>query len=390
MREDPPPSTTAPLELSGTRFFLAPLGGSLERADVDLGDLIERTGDAVILIDSQDVIRFWNQGAEAMFQYPRTEVVGRRIGFLMPADLREAGELEWIRSRLDEDGSLCNFVTRRVRKDGVERWVSLTRSVLHDTRGRVLGSSAVFRDVTEERQVQDELARARGMAIVGEMSVTLAHEIKNRLAGIYSAIQLFARKLAPGDPGLEVLQEATLEVKRLDETARDLVRFARPGPPRLESIDVAGFLAAAAAHLDLLEEVRMHPIEREVSPGLVVFADAELLGQAVQNLILNAAQAASRGGAIRIEAEQVGEWIQVSVVDSGAGIPENLLTSIFQPFFTTKARGTGLGLCIARKNVEAHGGRIEVASRPGKGSRFTIWLPAASDRVRTTGASSSP
>jgi len=372
--------------LSGTRFFLAPLGGSLGRADVDLGDLIEKTRDAVILIDSEDVIRFWNEGAEAMFLYSRAEVVGRRIGFLVPPDLTEAGELEWIRARLDEEGSLCNFITRRVRKDGIERWVSLTRSVLHDTRGQVLGSSAVFRDVTEERQAQEELARARAMAIVGEMSVTLAHEIKNRLAGIYAAIQLFSRRLAPEDAGRGVLEEVTLEVKRLDETARDLVRFARPGPPRLERIQLATFLETVAASLGMLEEVRRHAIELEVPGSLVASADAELLGQALANLILNAAQATSHPAPIRIEAQRLGKWIRVSVIDSGSGIPEDRMASIFQPFFTTKARGTGLGLCIARKNVEAHGGTIEVESQEGRGSRFTIQLPAAPDERRIPGA----
>ncbi|HEV8114367.1 MAG TPA: ATP-binding protein [Planctomycetota bacterium] len=371
----PPPAPPSPL--GGTRFFLTPLGGSLSHADVDLGDLIERTMDAVMLIDTGDVIRYWNHGAEVMFHYTRAEVLGRRVGFLLPRDLLDQGELDWIQGCIDSEGSLCNFTTRRVRKDGVERWVSLTRSVLHDTTGRVIGSSAVFRDITEERQIQEELAGARGMAIVGEMSVALAHEIKNSLAGISSAIQLFSRNLASGDPQRAVFAEVSNEIRRLDETALDLVRFARTGAPRPRPTGLEEFLGAVARRMDAVEDVRRHLIDIDVSPGLVATVDQELVGHALQSLILNAAQATAEPARIRVRARRAGEALEIEVIDSGSGIPESLRASIFQPFFTTKSRGTGLGLSIARKNVEAHGGEIEVETSLGKGSCFRIRLPAA-------------
>lgn len=375
MREHASPAAHRPSDLKGTRFFLAPLEGSLSQAEVDLGDLIERTMDAVILVDTENIVRYWNRGAEAMFQYVRAEVLGRRIGFLVPPDLLEAGELDWIQGRLETEGCLCNFVTRRVRKDGLERSVSMTRSVLHDTIGRVIGSSAVFRDVTEERRLQADLADSRGMAIVGAMSVTMAHEIKNRLAGIYSAIQLFSRSLTAGDPRQAVFEDVTGEIERLDETAEDLLRFARLGPPRALATDLGEFLKGLTGRLELLEEVRRHGIDLDVPQGLMAAVDPELLGHALHSLILNAAQATHPPDRIRVAVRSQRATVEIEVIDTGSGIPESVRGSMFQPFFTTKARGTGLGLAIARKNVEAHGGVIEVESQLGKGSCFRIRLP---------------
>jgi two-component system sporulation sensor kinase A len=360
-----------------TRFVLRSLGGSLGPAEIAFEDLIEQTLDGVVLIDPHDVIRYWNRGAEAMFQYSREEVLGRRVGFLVPADLLEAGELEWIRGRIDADGSLANFVTRRIRKDGSVRWVSLTRSVLHDTTGRVVGSAAVFRDVTEERRIREELARASGLAIVGEMSVTLAHEIKNRLTGIYAAIQVLSRGLAAGDERGSVFEEIGHEIKRLDETALDLLRYARPAPLERAPTELRAWLEATLDSLSNLPEVRRHRVELDAPEGLVIPIDVELMSQVVNQLVLNAAQAMERAGRIQISARQVPFGAEITVADTGEGIPEGRLEAVFQPFYTTKCQGTGLGLSIARKNVRAHGGSIEVESEAGAGSRFRIRLPAS-------------
>lgn len=359
-----------------TRFVLRSLGGSLGRAEIAFEDLIEQTLDGVVLIDPDDVIRYWNRGAEAMFQYSREEVLGRRVGFLVPADLLEAGELEWIRGRIDAVGSLANFVTRRIRKDGSVRWVSLTRSVLHDTTGRVVGSAAVFRDVTEERRIRDELARASGLAIVGEMSVTLAHEIKNRLTGIYAAIQVLSRGLAAGDERRDVFDEIGHEIKRLDETALDLLRYARPVPIERAPTDLRAWLEATLDSLSILPEVRRHQVELDAPEGLVIPIDVELMSQVVTQLVLNAAQAMDRAGRIQVSARKVPFGAEIAVADTGEGIAEGRLEAVFQPFYTTKSQGTGLGLSIARKNVGAHGGSIEVESEVGVGSRFRICLPS--------------
>lgn len=363
-----------------TRFFLGSLGGGFLGVDIALGDLVERTRDAVLLIDRENVVRFWNQGAEAMFQYARGEVLGRKIGFLLPRDLIEGGELDRIQRTIDAEGCLCNYVTRRVRKDGVERWVSLTRSVLHDTGGRVVGSTAVFRDVTEERRVQEELSTARAMAVLGEMSVTLAHRLKNGLAGISGAIQVLARELPAGDPKLEVFSEIRREVDRLDETVRDLVRYASPVRLRREDTELRAFLESQVDLLERLPEIRRHEIAIRTPGDPRATIDRGSIGQAIQCLVLNAAEATEGSGKIVLSAETVEGAVEIAVTDSGPGISDAQLSSIFQPYFTTKVRGTGLGLSIARKNVEAHGGTLGAGNIEGGGARFTIRIPLADAR----------
>jgi PAS domain S-box-containing protein len=371
--QDPPARGDAPD--GSARFFLASVGRTLGGADISLADLVEHSADAVIFIDLANVIRYWNRGAEAMFQYPREETLGRKVGFLLPRDLLESDELGQIQQVLARDGSLSNYVTRRVRKDGAERWVSLTRSVLHDSRGAAIGSTAVFRDITEQRRTEEELFRARGLAVVGEISTNLAHEIKNRLAGIYAATQLLARSLAPGDPRLAVFHDVGQEIKKLDETAKDLLRFARPLPPKPVPTDVHAFLSRVIQTLERDADVRKHEIALDVEPDLVTNLDPDLMGQVFGNLVLNAAQAMERPGRIRLAARRDGARVCFEVADEGPGIPSDVVASLFRPFFTTKSQGTGLGLPITRKNVELHGGTIEVETELGKGTRFRIQLP---------------
>lgn len=358
-----------------SRFFLASLGGTLGGADISLADLVERSTDAIIFIDLENIIRYWNRGAEAMFQYPREETLGRRVGFLLPKDLLESDELGEVQQVLARGGSLSNYVTRRVRKDGAERWVSLTRSVLHDGSGKAIGSTAVIRDITEQRRTEEELFRARGLAVAGEISANLAHEIKNRLTGIYAATQLLARSLPPGDARLSVFHDVGQEIKKLDETAKDLLRFARPLPPKCVPTDVYDFLSRVIQSLERNARVRAHEIVIDVEPELVMCLDPDLMGQVFGNLVLNAAEAMDRPGCIRVSARRADGRVRFEVSDNGAGIPPDVMASLFRPFFTTKSQGTGLGLAITRKNVELHGGTIGVETEIGRGTRFHVDVP---------------
>jgi PAS domain S-box-containing protein len=357
------------------RFFLESLGQSLGGEEISLADLVENSTDAVILIDPANIIRYWNRGAEAMFQFARDEVLGRKVGFLLPRDLLENDELGRIQEHITRCGSLSNYVTRRVRKDGEERWVSLTRSELHDSQGAVIGSTAVFRDITDQRRTEEELFRSRGLAMVGEIAANLAHEIKNRLTGIYAATQLLSRGIPPGDPRCSVFSDVGHEIKKLDETAKDLLRFARPIPPKLTPTDVQGFLDRLVQSLQHNAQVRTHEVVVDVEPDLLVDLDADLMGQVFSNLILNAAQAMEKPGRIGVSARRTNGDVRFEVSDTGPGVSPEAMASLFRPFFTTKSQGTGLGLSIARKNVELHGGAITVDTELGRGARFSIRLP---------------
>jgi PAS domain S-box-containing protein len=312
-----------------------------------------------------------------MFGYTRTEVVGRPAGSILPEDLREQDELGWIRERLARGENLENHVTRRVRRDGTELDVSLTRTVLRDSQGKAVGSTAVIRDITEQKRTEAELGHALTLAMVGELAAKIAHEVKNPLAGIYAAIQLLARGCEPEDPRRQVFDDVSQEVRRLDETVQELLNFARPTPPKPRATDLRSFVRDLLESLRHQPQLAAHAVEVDIEEELVVSCDTRLLGQVFSNLVLNAGQAMERPGRIRIVARRDGERSRVEVRDTGPGIDAERLESIFEPFFTTRARGTGLGLCIARKNVEAHGGLLAARSEPGAGAVFEFTLPLA-------------
>jgi PAS domain S-box-containing protein len=363
------------------RFFLDSLGASFGEGDIALADLVEGASDAIILIDNDDIVRYWNRGAEEMFLYRRDEVVGRRVGFIVPQDLIASGELAAIKQQLAERGALSNLVTRRVRKDGVELWISLTRTLLHDHAGRAVGSTAILRDITAQRRAEADLQGARQLAILGELAAKVAHEIKNPLAGIFAAIQILERTLESGDPRRRVFADVAREIKRLDDTVQDLLRFARPLPAKLIATPLASFVRDALAPHRLQPELAPHTIEISVPEDLVATIDARLMSQAITNLVINAGQAMERPGTIWIDARETPTAIEIEVGDSGPGVPHELRETIFDPFFTTKSRGTGLGLAIARKNVQAHGGSLGLSERRGGGALFRIALPRRSERT---------
>jgi PAS domain S-box-containing protein len=356
------------------RFFLGAVGPSLAGAEVSLDDMLETTDDAVILIDNEDVVRFWNRGAERMFQFTPDEVVGRRIGRIVPQDVLDSGELERMRRELDQGRSVNNFITRRVRKDGVERWCSLTRTPLRDAHGRVVGSTAILKDITEQRRTEAELARSRTLAAVGEMSAKIAHEIKNPLAGIYAAVQVLSRELPPSHPHREIFDEIGEEVRRVDQTVIDMLRFSRPVPPKLAPHSLRAIVR------DVVDPLRrVFPslaVEVRVPDELVLAIDERMLSQVIENLVSNALQAADgKGTRVIVESRIEPEAVVLEVRDDGPGVPPALREEIFEPFVTTKTRGTGLGLPIARKNVAAHDGTLTLGTAPEGGASFRVQLP---------------
>lgn len=370
-----------PRKTNGTaRFYLDSMGGALSESEISLSDLVENTEDAILLIDRDHVIRFWNAGAERMFQYPREEVVGTRIGFLVPPDLMQADELGQLDEQLDREGRVLDHETRRVRRDGVELRVGLTRTLLHDGQGRPIGSTAILRDVTELRRQEEELLSTRTLAVLGRLAAKVAHEIKNPLAGISGAIQVLRRGLLAGDPGAEVYDDILAEVARLDDTVRDLLRYSRPSPARPSPTELRSFVEDLVESLGCRHELADHRLDLDLPGELVLPLDTKLMGPVLTNLLHNASQSMAQAGAIHLRVHEEDDQVRIEVEDEGPGISPDLADQVFEPFFTTKSRGTGLGLAIARKNVELLGGRLELDGGSGGGACFRVVLPHQTDR----------
>jgi signal transduction histidine kinase len=242
---------------------------------------------------------------------------------------------------------------------------------------------------------RQRLARAERLATLGELAASLAHEIKNPLAGIAGAVRVMADELPASDQRKEIMEEILDQVHRLDKTVHDLLAFARPATPALASCDIHQVLDRVLVLLAQDPAAKNVRISRAYEAGLPpVHADGKQLGQVFLNLLLNAVQAMPDGGRITLrtalgsgngpagQGASARRTVELWVTDTGPGIPAHLASEVFAPFFTTKPRGAGLGLSICRRIVEDHGGRIDVESPPGEGATFRVVLPlgAADDR----------
>ena len=232
-----------------------------------------------------------------------------------------------------------------------------------------------------------QLVRADRLASLGEMAAGIAHEIKNPLAGIYGAAQILAHEFPQGDPKREIVGEMMTLVKRLDNTIKDLLNFARYTEPRFAKGNLNDVIDKVLFLVRQIPEGKRARIVREFDPGMPeVEMDPEQVKQVFLNLALNALQASPDGvtltvrtrGDVPAEGDQVrhrARYVMASVADDGPGIPPDKLGKVFQPFFTTKESGTGLGLSMTRKILDLHEGRITAESGPGGGATFTVFLP---------------
>jgi len=230
-----------------------------------------------------------------------------------------------------------------------------------------------------------QMERADRLASIGEMAAGIAHEIKNPLTGIASAITIISDDFSSSDPRKEILGEVLEQVKRMDKTVNDLLFFGKPTEPEPVCTDLNAVLRKtlifASQHRGskggMIEKIL--DLQADIPP---VYVDPKQIQQVFLNLILNAIQAMQSGGVLTIKTAlmQEGEqkWVTVSIADTGQGIPDQILGKIFTPFFTTKAQGTGLGLAICHKLVAQQGGIIRVESEDGKGTVFYIELLATS------------
>lgn len=293
-----------------------------------------------------------------------------------PQDRQEA-ELHFaasFSSELDESASDTKLRVRR--PDGAERVVSLSSAAVRASSGKSLGGITVISDVTRQQQLEQNLIRAERLAAIGELAASLAHEIKNPLAGISGAMEIIKERFAADDPDRDIMDEIQHQIRRLDSTVRDLLVYARPTPPDKmptsieELIDAVLTVLARERQLQPLQIIKHYPDE-----PVPLNIDPDQMEQVFMNIVLNAAQAMTKPGQLVIRLTTEEGWFRVSFADNGPGMLQEVARRAFEPFFTTKTRGTGLGLSICRKIVEAHGGRMELQTVLGGGTAITVKLP---------------
>ena len=223
---------------------------------------------------------------------------------------------------------------------------------------------------------QTQMSRAEHFATLGELAAGLAHEIRNPLAGIAGVLDIVSRDLPDTSAAREVINDAKQEAVQINRILTELLDTARPKAPEFHVTDLAGTAEHAVLFARQQAVTKRINIEFEVTEALPpVEHDPNQINQVLLNLLLNAIQSMDKPGTIRVSLQQEDGSVAIVVADEGKGIAPEHLPNIFRPFFTTKGQGTGLGLSLARRMMESHGGTIKVESTPGKGTSFTVLLP---------------
>ena len=228
-----------------------------------------------------------------------------------------------------------------------------------------------------------EMLQAEHLATMGELAAGVAHEIRNPLAGIAGAIEIISKDFPKDHPDREVMEDLRQEVRRIEKVLNDLLAYARPKPSQFGRADLKDTFARTLHLARQQTGSKNVEFSMQVPPDLPAFRmDSEQLHQVLLNLVLNGVQAIEREGKITVAAKLAApggpgqaDLVEISVSDTGVGVPPESLERIFRPFYTTKRGGTGLGLSLCRRIIRQHGGTLNVESKLGKGSRFIIRLP---------------
>ena len=318
-----------------------------------------------------------NPAAERMLSMSEFEMVPKPIGSLFRSDGGISSDVaKVLAGRLPLAMREATVTTI----NGADVHVQSSTSRMRAVGGSVLGAVVTLEDVSDFKALTDQLIRADRLAAMGELTAGVAHEVRNPLGVIRASVQLLED--ARGDPvrtseAAEVIKQ---EIDRLDRVIKALLDFGRPSKPTMVRTDLNEVLKDVVLFTNRFAKQSSVHIEERFDPALVpVRGDPDQLKQVFLNLVTNAVQAMERGGGtITIGTRTVGEYVEVSIADDGPGISQADLPKVFDPFFTKRAEGTGLGLTIVHRIIDEHEGRIEVDSHPG-GTIFRVTLPALLD-----------
>lgn len=310
----------------------------------------------------------------------RQEVIGRHCyeishGYNEPCE--KHGE-ECVLQQVFETGNPSSCRHQHIRADGSKIWVDLLLSPLKDENGNVKRIIETVRDVTELVNAEKAAWHSQKLASIGRLAAGVTHEINNPLTTILTGIMLIQEETDPKDPHYEELQTIANEILRCRKIISSLLDFARQTEPIKKEQNLNDIIRASMALTRKQAAFKDVTIEQNLSKNLpLINIDKDQIEQALINLTLNAVEATDPEGKIIISTRYVPEigMMELKVSDTGKGIPQEHVGRIFEPFFSTKESGTGLGLAVTHGIVERHGGTIDVESKPGQGTSFMIRLP---------------
>ncbi|MBI5747394.1 MAG: PAS domain S-box protein [Nitrospirae bacterium] len=379
----------------------------LERDEIKnyLGSILQSLHVGVVMMDMSGKITIFNKAAETITGTKLPDVIGRRINdiftsfhlpgspaksrpkrvqgtvptpyTLHPTPSEEAGGASRkFYKKLGQHQSEISWT----RRDGERLVLSLLLSDVTDFQGNPVGSVLLINDITEVRRFREQAERNSRLRAMGEMSVRIAHDLRNPLGSIELFASILKKEINGDRDKADLLDHISLGIKSMDRLISNLLFFTRPQKPIFKKTDINRVVEDSILFSSHLINGNNIEVNKDLlTNGMEIFCDEELMKQVFLNMILNAVQSMPEGGKLSIALERKDDKgeIRISVADTGGGIRREYMDKIFDPFFTTRDRGTGLGLAIVHNIVQAHDGTIEVESYPNRGSRFIIRMPSA-------------
>ncbi|TCL69377.1 PAS domain S-box-containing protein [Hydrogenispora ethanolica] len=360
------------------------LAAEKERLAVTLRSI----GEGVIATDTSGNIIFLNKAAEEIIGWSQAEAAGRSLYevFYLIHDQTSEQYTDLHEQIMQADGSMeMNRNAILVDRELRERLLQLSGSPIRNSNGNMIGTVLVFHDHTEQQKIEEELFKAAKLESLGILAGGIAHDFNNILAEILANVQL-ARAMYKKDRDIsKYLKDTETAIERATGLTKQLLTFAKGGAPLRKTASIANTIrdttefalrgTSAVAEFDIPDNL------------WAVDVDQGQISQVINNLVINAHQAMPNGGTIFVKAENIhvkrgslipsGKYVKLSIQDQGIGIPEEYLAKIFDPYFSTKAKGNGLGLATSYSIIKRHEGHIDVESKPGQGTCFTIYLPAS-------------
>ncbi|RKZ33996.1 hypothetical protein DRQ33_03090 [bacterium] len=351
---------------------------------------IESIGDAVITTDVDGKITLMNYVAEELTGWSSEEAIGKPLTEIFNIISEETGErCENPVEKVIQSGKIVGLAnsTILISKNGTRRRIADSGAPIRDEQGNIFGVVLVFRDITEDIKTRQELQKMNRLESLGVLAGGIAHDFNNMLTAIMLNISHSKILSEEGSKIYKLLDDTEKAAMRAQSLTEKLLTFSKGGSPVKETMEIQKVVRESADFvLSGSNTICKYSIPEDI---WLVDADAGQISQAIQNIIINADQAMPEGGTIKLDMENVlvdkgtnlpltpGRYVKISIQDEGIGIPKDYITKIFDPYFTTKQKGNGLGLAITYSIIKKHDGYISLDSKVGKGTTIDIYLPAS-------------
>lgn len=340
-------------------------------------ELVNRAHYCILSTDKDGIIRSINPAGERMYGYKARELIGRDRSILYQGVKLSPEKLKLLKGKMQKGEGWVTEL-ENVRKNGEVFPVRLATAYLDDEYGKRKGAVSIAEDITQEQRLKEQVIESEKMVSLGQAAAGIAHEINNPLNSLLNISHLLAQEkcLAEDKEKNWLLSDLKKEINRLGQLTSEFMRFARPRPLQLAPADINQIIRDA---------VRLLKLDREFTAEISfvqrlkkldkIQADADRLKQVIINIIRNAVQAMEGKGKVTITSFQSAGKAGFSIKDTGPGIPGNIKGKIFEPFLSTKKRGSGLGLSISKQIIDKHQGEIKIKSSPGAGTTIKVCLP---------------